>query len=170
VLGGDLSDYVKVYYNGSANVPVNRGTYAVTFDLAPSDNWLGLNGIQGGNLEIVKGNPSLNDWDITPKDGLKRDYDGNSVAGVFSAAPKAGVTILGGMTPTFQFRYGTTGSGNLLADTAVKDDGTYLVLMKVPGNNNWNEREFNLTQRAVIDKIFVAADNIRLAPGSGALM
>jgi len=65
---------VTVFYNGEESVPVNAGTYTVTFDVAEADNCIAATGLPAGVITIEKTTPTAADFNIS---GLTQEYDGN---------------------------------------------------------------------------------------------
>src|SRR5262249_27058573 len=61
VTGSVAGSVTNVKYSGSATVPTNAATYAVTADFAPTDstNYNALTGASAGNFVIQKATPTL---------------------------------------------------------------------------------------------------------------
>ncbi|HEY3417254.1 MAG TPA: Ig-like domain repeat protein, partial [Armatimonadota bacterium] len=79
--------FSNVQYNGSATVPADAGTYAVTADFAPADsaNYKSLTGAPAGSFVIQKATPHLA---VTNSPVL---YQGSPQAAVISSGSVAGV-------------------------------------------------------------------------------
>jgi len=50
---GKSTGAVTVYYAGSRTLPLELGSYAVTFDVAAAKNWKAAKGLVGGTLWII---------------------------------------------------------------------------------------------------------------------
>ena len=114
-VSGSVSGAVSnVKYNGSATVPTNAGTYAITADFTPADatNYSVLSGASAGNFVITQATPAVT------VSGGPFTYDGNQHAATGTATGIGGAIVAG----TFAFTY--TPPGN---STAPTNAGTYTV-------------------------------------------
>ena len=115
VSGSTAGTVSNIKYNGSATVPTNAATYAITADFAPTDttNYSSLTTASAGNFVIQKATPTVT---FT---GGTFTYDGNSHAATATAVAVDGHTAV---TGSFSFTY--TPPGN---STAPTNAGTYTV-------------------------------------------
>jgi len=117
---GKSNGTITIKYNGSTTVPLNLGTYTVTFDVAATTNFNAASGLSAGTLTI-KGTPTADDFNISE---LTQNYDGS---------PKT-VTIMpkvGKSTGTITVKYnGST--------TAPSEVNTYTVTFDVAATTNYN--------------------------------
>jgi uncharacterized protein YndB with AHSA1/START domain len=118
---GKTTVTVTVKYNGSATVPVNAGTYTVTFDAVADTNYNAASGLSAGTLTINKATPVAGDFTIS---GLTQTYDGS---------PKAvTVTVKSGKTTgTVTVKYNSS-------TTAPSNAGTYTVTFDAAADSNYN--------------------------------
>jgi len=124
---GKSQGTLTVYYNGNTALPVNIGTYAVTFDVAPADGWYAANGLSAGTLTIIAANPNNQTpaaGDYTISGNGTFIYDGGAKA--VTVTPKTGKS-----QGTIIIKY----NGNITAPT---NAGTYNVTFDVAAVSGWN--------------------------------
>jgi len=116
-------------YTKSATLPTERGTYAVTFDVAAATGWNAATGLAAGTLEI-NDNP-------TP---VASHYDVGNLTQ--SAASATAVTITpkaGNSSGARTIYYAGTGSTTYVKSTALPTAvGTYAVTFDVAAASGWN--------------------------------
>ena len=118
----------NVLYNGSATVPTNAGTYAVTADFTPSDttNYNSLTADPPGNFVIEKAAPSLT------LSNSPLTYDGSPHAAAVSASvPGAVSSVLTGGAANQT----NAGSYAVTADFAPSDTTNYNSLTAAPAGD-----------------------------------
>ena len=118
----------NVLYNGSAAVPVNAGTYAVTADFTPedTDSYFTLTAAPAGNFVIEKAAPSLS------VSNSPVTYDGSPHAAAVSASVPGSVSsvLTGGAASQTN-----AGSYAVTADFAPSDTTNYTSLTAAPAGD-----------------------------------
>ncbi len=119
VNGDNLTSLVTLTYNGSPNLPVNAGTYAVDASFPGDNNYVPVsNSLQ--SVVIAQATPTLN---LT---GVTSTYDGEPQPASFTITGVNGDNLTSLVTLTYN------GSPNLPVNA-----GTYAVDASFPGDNNY---------------------------------
>jgi hypothetical protein len=137
---GKSSGAVTIYYEGtdgtvydkSQTFPTVKGTYAVTFDVAASDDWLSAAGLSAGILIIGdpdKPTPAVGDYDISGS----FDQTAGSVIAI-TVTPKAGKSG-GAVTVYYE---GIDETNYAKSATLPVNAGKYAVTFDVAEADGWN--------------------------------
>jgi len=119
---GKSTGTITIFYNGSTTLPVNVGTYSITFNVAASAGWNAAEGLDGGSLSInfINQTPNASDFDIN---NLIQTV--GSVTAVM-ITPKTGKST--GLITIFY-------NGSTTLPTSA---GTYAVTFNVAASTGWN--------------------------------
>ena len=137
---GDISN---INYNGSATVPTNAGTYAITADFAPTDavNYNSLTGVSAGNFVINKATPTLSVTNPT------LTYTANTQSATLSSS------VAGNFPTAIKYNGSTTIPTNA---------GTYTITTDFVPNeiSNYNSLTNEIAGSLIINKAPITISNI----------
>jgi hypothetical protein len=125
-------------YSKSTTGPKEKGTYAVTFDVAAAAGWNAATGLTAGNLVINdKQTPKESDYDITNK---KMTQTAGSVTAAADVAKKTGVSASPG---EYNLNYeGVSPTTYAKSKTLPTSAGKYNVTLEVAETTEWNPASF----------------------------
>jgi hypothetical protein len=140
VTGSVAGTISNVKYGGSATVPTNAGTYAITANLVPTDgtNYNSLTDASAGNFVINKAASSVT---VTGTAPFSYVYDGTSKTPSFTSA---------GSTATITYAYSSVPAGTYSSTTAPTNVGSYTVTASVAANANYEAASSSATAFGIV--------------------
>jgi len=152
---------ITVFYNSNTSVPpTNAGTYTLTVNIAPGNNYAAVVGLSLGTYIISPATPAIADLTITPALPATYTYNGNQRS--VSVTLKTGLTGFGTIQST---NYVGINGTNYQSTTAPSNAGTYEVRVNISAGTNYTAiTGLSVGTLTINKKVLTASDLVYTIP------